>query len=68
MRRNRILKSVLCAGLVWMIGWSAVLPAFPAEVVYSWHTNDKTIALTFDDGPHPVYTPEILDILEEYGV
>lgn len=39
-----------------------------AEVVYSWHTNGKNIALTFDDGPHPVYTPEILDILEEYGI
>ena len=26
------------------------------------------IALTFDDGPHPVYTPEILDILKETGV
>lgn len=26
------------------------------------------IALTFDDGPHPEYTSEILDILDEYGV
>ena len=29
---------------------------------------DKRIALTFDDGPHPVYTKEILDILSDYGV
>lgn len=29
---------------------------------------DKTIALTFDDGPHPVYTEQILDVLDEYGV
>lgn len=28
----------------------------------------KKIALTFDDGPHPRYTPEILEILEEYGI
>ena len=28
----------------------------------------KTVSLTFDDGPHPKYTPEILDILKEYGV
>ncbi len=27
----------------------------------------KRIAITFDDGPHPRYTPEILDILAEYG-
>lgn len=28
----------------------------------------KTIALTFDDGPHPTYTPEILNILKSEGV
>lgn len=28
----------------------------------------KQIALTFDDGPHPRYTPMILDILKEYDV
>jgi peptidoglycan/xylan/chitin deacetylase (PgdA/CDA1 family) len=26
------------------------------------------VALTFDDGPHPVYTPQVLDILHRYGV
>ncbi|SFJ24899.1 polysaccharide deacetylase family sporulation protein PdaB [Halobacillus dabanensis] len=28
--------------------------------------SSKYIAITFDDGPSPKYTPEILDILEEY--
>jgi cellulose synthase/poly-beta-1,6-N-acetylglucosamine synthase-like glycosyltransferase/peptidoglycan/xylan/chitin deacetylase (PgdA/CDA1 family) len=28
----------------------------------------KTIALTFDDGPNPTYTPEVLKILEENDV
>ncbi len=28
----------------------------------------KWIALTFDDGPHPQYTPRILDILQKQGV
>ena len=27
-----------------------------------------TIALTFDDGPDPVWTPQILDVLSEHGV
>ena len=31
-------------------------------------TEEKAIALTFDDGPHPKYTAQILDILKEYGV
>lgn len=26
------------------------------------------VALTFDDGPNPTYTPQILDILDRYGV
>ena len=26
------------------------------------------VALTFDDGPNPIWTPVILDILDEYGV
>ncbi|MCA1220412.1 bifunctional polysaccharide deacetylase/glycosyltransferase family 2 protein [Streptomyces sp. 8L] len=28
---------------------------------------DRTIVLTFDDGPDPVWTPKILDILHRYG-
>lgn len=29
---------------------------------------NQKIALTFDDGPHPIYTPELLDGLRERGV
>ena len=29
---------------------------------------EKTIALTFDDGPDPVWTPKILDVLKKEGV
>lgn len=29
--------------------------------------NDKKVALTFDDGPDPRYTPQILDILKQYN-
>lgn len=36
--------------------------------VKSADTDEKVIALTFDDGPHGVYTEEILDILAEYGI
>ncbi|GAA2609326.1 polysaccharide deacetylase family protein [Actinomadura fulvescens] len=28
----------------------------------------KTIALTIDDGPHPLYTPQVLDLLAEHEV
>ncbi|OGT36049.1 MAG: hypothetical protein A3F11_05405 [Gammaproteobacteria bacterium RIFCSPHIGHO2_12_FULL_37_14] len=28
----------------------------------------KTVALTFDDGPSPIYTPQILAILKKYNI
>lgn len=30
-------------------------------------TDRPVVALTFDDGPHPVYTPQFLELLDEYG-
>lgn len=37
--------------------------------VYRYRKNDKMqIALTFDDGPHPIYTVKILDILQKYNI
>ncbi len=37
--------------------------------IYRKNQNEyKKIALTFDDGPHPRYTPQILDILDYYGI
>jgi len=42
---------------------------YDGDVLSSCYGNQsKKIALTFDDGPHPRYTPEILGILEEYGI
>ena len=41
----------------------------PSNLVFSKNSaKTKKVALTFDDGPHPRYTPEILEILEEYGI
>ena len=42
--------------------------AAKTEIYNSNKNNGKKIALTFDDGPHPRHTPEILDILDEYGI
>jgi peptidoglycan/xylan/chitin deacetylase (PgdA/CDA1 family) len=39
------------------------------EDIYRNNENDyMKIALTFDDGPHPRYTPRILDVLDEYNI
>ncbi|MFC9707848.1 polysaccharide deacetylase family protein [Paenibacillus sp. NPDC056933] len=36
------------------------------EIVWEVPTHDKLIALTFDDGPDPVQTPQILALLQQY--
>ncbi len=38
------------------------------EVLCEKKNPDMKIALTFDDGPHPTLTREILGILDEYGI
>lgn len=46
------------------------ITTFPkSTTVTRWGArSDKVIALTFDDGPDPIYTPKILDILAEKNV
>lgn len=37
------------------------------NVIWEGNTEEKIVAITFDDGPHPDYTPQILDILAKYN-
>src|SRR5262249_21719152 len=47
----------------------AAAPAYPFDrPLYYIDGADKAIALTIDDGPSPVYTPQMLDLLAEYHV
>lgn len=55
-----ILASMCCLSA----GFASAKPK--EEVVWKVDTDLKLIALTFDDGPNPVYTPQILDILKQY--
>ncbi|WP_189655138.1 polysaccharide deacetylase family protein [Bacillus sp. HNG] len=36
------------------------------KITWEVKTNEKMVAITFDDGPNPVYTPEILDVLSKH--
>ncbi|MBS4172621.1 polysaccharide deacetylase family protein [Bacillus sp. FJAT-49736] len=36
------------------------------DAVWNARTQKKLVALTFDDGPHPEYTPDILKLLKKY--
>ncbi|HLO85936.1 MAG TPA: polysaccharide deacetylase family protein [Nostocaceae cyanobacterium] len=42
-------------------------PAFP-QCLWCGDRNSKAIALSFDDGPHPQYTPEVLAVLDDYKI
>ena len=63
--------------LVWILSLSVCMAvliqpmqAAPTSnlVISKNSTKTKKVALTFDDGPHPRYTHQILEILEEYDV
>lgn len=38
------------------------------DTIYHIASSEKVVALTFDDGPSPVWTPKILDVLKEAQV
>jgi peptidoglycan/xylan/chitin deacetylase (PgdA/CDA1 family) len=38
------------------------------NTIYHKATKDKVVALTFDDGPSPIWTPQILAKLKDYGI
>ena len=42
-------------------------PNFP-NCLWEGDDNSQNIALTFDDGPHPQHTPQLLEVLEYYNI
>ena len=68
MRVKRMLS--LCLALLFLFCVQTPIQAEPLKhrVFYHGSREEKVIALTFDDGPHPRYTTEILAILEKYQV
>lgn len=65
------LRRAACVALALFLLATLAVPIFASPKIVYRHTGSsekKRIALTFDDGPHPRYTPQILDILAEFGV
>lgn len=50
--------------------WHERYITYPGTVLLTHRGSEApdTVALTFDDGPDPEWTPKILDILKQYGV
>lgn len=57
---------IVSAICLWSILWrnSSIL----ITTVYRGDSSKKRVALTFDDGPDPRFTPQVLDILRQYNV
>ncbi len=46
----------------------ALFPLVAPSLIWKVNAADKTLYITFDDGPHPNITPKVLDILDEYQI
>lgn len=44
----------------------SLFPLITPALTWKVKTRDKALYLTFDDGPHPLITPKVLDILDAY--
>ena len=68
--KRLVLSLIILAGIVaggWQISKSRDFQFF-GTIISHVSTPDSVVALTFDDGPEPVYTQEILKILNEKGI
>lgn len=69
--------SIAIAGAFALFGvflfWTEPLWLLPAlerltpNIVYRVRTRLPLVALSFDDGPHPAFTPQVLDVLQRHG-
>jgi len=61
-----IFLALFFRGRSWITGYRS--PQWIGYYVRHVNTSEKVIALTFDDGPNPPYTNQILSVLDNYDV
>jgi peptidoglycan-N-acetylglucosamine deacetylase len=44
-----------------------LLERLTPQIIYRIRTHDPLVALSFDDGPHSVFTPQVLEILKQHN-
>jgi peptidoglycan-N-acetylglucosamine deacetylase len=49
------------------LGILPVLERLTPNFTYRVRTRRPLVALSFDDGPHPIFTPQVLDILQQHN-
>ncbi|MDD5156324.1 MAG: polysaccharide deacetylase family protein [Candidatus Omnitrophica bacterium] len=75
MKKSNKIIIVVAASIVFVVLGIAAFTVFYDQAVlvrkgtlYRLASSDKVVALTFDDGPSPVWTPKILDALKKADV
>lgn len=64
-----VIIGILCGILLFLVYASAAIRSgVYLKAVCRLKTDEKVVALTFDDGPDGTITPKILDILSEYKI
>lgn len=62
---------VILLWIFYILTFYAFLPGIISRLfgfrVFKKGSSSKSIALTFDDGPDPVYTPQLLDLLKKHN-
>ncbi len=64
----RYMAMILLCLIFFRVGTVSVSARDDLAALSHGSREEKKIALTFDDGPHPRYTAEILDLLAEYEI
>ena len=67
-----VLIGIACVAFGLLVFWAepialvSVFEWLTPNVLYRVRTDHPLVALSFDDGPHPVFTPHVLEILEKH--
>ena len=69
MKKGTVVLLVIIAGLwgLWQLSKSRTFQV-AGQLLHRVHSADSLVALTFDDGPTPEYTDEVLAVLKQYDV
>lgn len=73
MKKYILLLFCIILSLIFSISYSSAIikPREEYEktghVIWEVNTDKRLVAITFDDGPHPIFTSQILDLLKKYN-
>jgi len=65
-KHSTSLSFIMLLALLWSGLWALPAPAAEPVVIWSGPPTVRQVAITFDDGPSPRYTPKILALLKRY--